>query len=213
MPMNHSGGGSNMLFQQRERLNKLITDMHAGRMTRRTFFKRAMEIGLASGTVAMLLEACEPLPFSTPSPTASNSPGTIPITWLSETDTNETFNYLAKKFSNINPRIQVTHNPGPESSTALHDIIVSQLEAHKGSPDVLSLDVVWTSEFASKNWIVPLDQRWPKQERTQRYLPKPLEAASTDDGQIWAAPLHTDVGLLYYRTDLEDIFTTHPTTW
>ncbi|GAB3457207.1 ABC transporter substrate-binding protein [Actinophytocola sediminis] len=71
--------------------------------------------------------------------------------------------------------------------------------------DVVSMDIIWTAEFAESGYLVPLDA---EEFDADRFLRKPVEAV-TVDGRLWAIPLRTDPGLLYYRTDLVE----PPATW
>jgi len=191
-------------------ISTLLADHYTGRLTRRAFFKRAIALGLSTSAATALLESCGAPGPSTNAP-ATNG-GTSAITWESESDTFETFQYLANKFSSFTPSIQVQQilgpTEGPNNGLTMHDDLVNKVRTGQGTPDILSLDVVWVSEFASNNWIVPLDDLWPAQERAN-YLSVPLEAVKYN-GKIWAAPLHTDAGILYYRTDITP---SPPTTW
>lgn len=72
--------------------------------------------------------------------------------------------------------------------------------------DVMSMDVVWTAEFAAAGYLVPLD---PGTFHVDKMLDKPVQAVTLDD-QLWAVPMRTDVGLLYYRKDLVG---SPPRTW
>jgi len=72
----------------------------------------------------------------------------------------------------------------------------------------MSIDVIWPAEFASNGWTVPLDSRWPASDRAN-YLPGPIKSC-TYNGMVVAAPLRTDLGILYYRTD---IISTPPNTF
>jgi multiple sugar transport system substrate-binding protein len=191
-----------MLSKQQEDLNAIIVP--SGRMTRRTLLKHASAIGL----LGWLLEACD-TPATTNTSTATG--GTpVTITWESEHDDKGIYSLLVQTFNNTNrDGIRVNYINGPPDSGQQHDEITSQLQKGQG-PDVLSMDVIWTDEFASNKWIVPLSDQytWPGSERS-KYLSVPLQAA-TAQGKIWAAPFRTDVGLLYYRTD---ITLTPPKTW
>ncbi|XCM83868.1 ABC transporter substrate-binding protein [Kitasatospora sp. HUAS MG31] len=64
--------------------------------------------------------------------------------------------------------------------------------------DVVNLDVVWTAEFAQRGWIAPLEEDGVP---TAGLLPA---AAGTGrwDGRLHAVPFTTNVGLLYYRSDV-----------
>jgi multiple sugar transport system substrate-binding protein len=77
----------------------------------------------------------------------------------------------------------------------------------------MSLDVTWTKEFVDQKWLMPLCDWWPSSDRSN-YLSIPLQMA-TIDCKVYAAPLRSDVGLLYYRTDIfpHDLFPDPPATW
>lgn len=66
--------------------------------------------------------------------------------------------------------------------------------------DLMTLDVVWTAEFAEAGWALPLppDVAAAVSEGT---LAGPLESA-TWQGTLYAAPLNTNTQLLWYRKDL-----------
>jgi len=203
-------------LQQKLAQNRLMLDLRAGKLTRRAFFKRTFEIGLTGSAATVLFESCD---SSAPSSKTSNTPtGLFTLRWENEGDTNGSLAYLADKFQHMNSSaIKVAQFPGPSgtdtngSNSAMYDDFFNKLRNGSESPDVLSLDVVWVSSFANRNWIVPLDDRWLKGER-DKYLPVPLEAVNFNH-RIWAAPLHTDVGILFYRTDMPDIIPGPPTTW
>jgi multiple sugar transport system substrate-binding protein len=86
--------------------------------------------------------------------------------------------------------------------------MVRRLAAEDDSMDVLGLDVTWTQEFASAEWIL----EWTgehKAEAERGTLEGPLESATFED-KLFAAPKNTNVQLLWYRTDLVD---EPPATW
>lgn len=86
--------------------------------------------------------------------------------------------------------------------------MVRRLAAEDDSMDVLGLDVTWTQEFASAEWI----RQWTGDDRAEAQdgtLAGPLETARFE-GQLYAAPKNTNVQLLWYRTDLVD---EPPATW
>ena len=78
--------------------------------------------------------------------------------------------------------------------------MVRRLAAEDTGMDVLGLDVTWTQEFASANWI--LEWTGENQAEAERgTLPGPLETAKYKD-KLYAAPKNTNVQLLWYRSDL-----------
>src|SRR5205807_3315343 len=82
------------------------------------------------------------------------------------------------------------------------------LRARSATFDVMQIDVIWPAEFASNGWTVDLTSKWPASDRAN-YLQGPIKSC-TYNGQIVAAPLRTDLGVLYYRTD---IISTAPNTF
>ena len=80
--------------------------------------------------------------------------------------------------------------------------MLARAQAGRGDIDVYNLDVTWTAEFAEPATSEP--RRVPALPRG--FLDGPL-ATCRYDGRLWALPFNTDVGLLYYRSDLS---TTRP---
>jgi trehalose/maltose transport system substrate-binding protein len=196
-----------LFVPQQDALKQLLAQRRAGYLSRRAFLKQAGEMGLAGGLATMLLEACEQKVQS-----VKKKP--VEIIWQTEDDHYDAFNFLVQKFNALYPDIQVKNTKAQSGDS--HYNLVNKLQAHMGSPDVLSLDVDWMAEFIRKEWIVPLTDPW-LQANARNYLQKPLQAVTFPDAnghpQIWAAPLHTDIGLLYYRTDSPDIILGPPQTW
>lgn len=86
--------------------------------------------------------------------------------------------------------------------------MVRRLAAEDSGMDILGLDITWTQEFASADWIL----EWTgdnQQQAEDGTLEAPLESARYED-RLYAAPKNTNVQLLWYRTDLVD---DPPRTW
>ena len=74
----------------------------------------------------------------------------------------------------------------------------------------MSLDVVWTAEFAANGWIVPLN---PALFPLPEFLP-PAVATARYAGRLFAVPFTSNAGLLYYRSDiLAAAHASPPRTW
>jgi multiple sugar transport system substrate-binding protein len=85
---------------------------------------------------------------------------------------------------------------------------VRRLAAQDSSIDLISMDVVWTAEFAGAKWIVP----WPRAiaaKAAQGVVPA-LLATGRYKGRMYAGPLDAATQLLWYRKDLVP---KPPTTW
>lgn len=94
------------------------------------------------------------------------------------------------------PRVRVV--PLPDTADGQHQLMALELNAGLSELDILSLDVIWTAEFAENGWLVDLAELRPEVERVS--LPFAVETAVWD-GQLWAAPYTTDAGLLYYNSE------------
>ena len=95
----------------------------------------------------------------------------------------------------------------PQAADDQRQLMAIELKAGLSTLDVLSLDVIWTGEFAVHGWLADLTDIRPDVARAS--LPGPLQSG-TWNGKLWAAPLTSGAGFLYYRTDL----VAHPpTTW
>lgn len=112
----------------------------------------------------------------------------------------ETVRRQIARFQKLHPEIVVRVQPSPDDATQRHQLFVQWLNAHVGDPDVLELDVIWTSEFAAAGWILPLDSYAPA---SSEFFPAAIEA-NTWDHRLYAIPWYVGVGLLYWRTDLLD---------
>jgi multiple sugar transport system substrate-binding protein len=76
--------------------------------------------------------------------------------------------------------------------------MIQNAETKSDAYTVLSLDAVWTSEFAAHQWI----DRLPTDQFPLRKMLKPVVETAKYRGGLYAAPASSDGGLLYYRTDL-----------
>lgn len=87
--------------------------------------------------------------------------------------------------------------------------LVRRLAAKDSSIDIMSMDVIWTAEFAEAGWIKP----WPAKLAAQirkGTLAGPLQTA-TYQGRLYAAPANSNTQLLWYRKDL--VKGRPPSTW
>jgi trehalose/maltose transport system substrate-binding protein len=196
-----------MFSDQRSEMNEIIARIRAGRLTRRSFLERAVAVGLSSSAAVSLLEACGG---------SSNSSGgagaAVNLVWQSEQDSSGAYQALVDTFNKTvgsKQGIHVTWNQGPSSTNDLLTKYFNMLRARNSSIDVMSVDIVYPAQLAASQWIKPItSSQWPTSEQ-QKYLPGPIQGC-TYQGNLVAAPFRTDIGLLYYRTD---IVSGPPQTW
>ena len=182
-----------MVPEQREALDEIIVKIRAGRISRRTFLERAVALGLTSTVAGSLLEAC--------GGSSGGSSGPTTIVWQTENDTSGTYPALVDTYNKTNKdNVHVVWHNGPSSTDTMLTIYDNTLRARSGAIDVMSIDVVYPAEFASNGWTVDLTSKWSESDRAN-YLPGPIKSC-TYQGKVVAAPLRTDLGVLYYRTDI-----------
>lgn len=105
-------------------------------------------------------------------------------------------------------RYKIAYRVLPRGADDQRVQLVRRLAAEDTGMDILGLDVTWTQEFASADWIL----EWTGQNRADAErgtLAGPLATAQYED-KLYAAPKNTNVQLLWYRTDLVQ---KAPATW
>jgi multiple sugar transport system substrate-binding protein len=108
------------------------------------------------------------------------------------------------------PNEKVTFKQQSDSADDQLSDLQQHFQAKDPNYDVVSVDVIWTAQFAAQGWIEALKGQYAlPTDLIQTLLPAPLKAA-TYAGTVFAAPYASDGGMLYYRKDLVP---TAPTTW
>ncbi|WP_346533203.1 ABC transporter substrate-binding protein [Micromonospora sp. DPT] len=105
-------------------------------------------------------------------------------------------------------RYRIAYRVLPRQADDQRVQLVRRLAAQDTGMDVLGLDVTWTQEFASADWI----REWTGQDKAeveQGTLTGPLETARYE-GKLYGSPKNTNVQLLWYRSDLVP---QAPTSW
>jgi multiple sugar transport system substrate-binding protein len=95
----------------------------------------------------------------------------------------------------------------PESADEQRQQQIQRLRAKSKDCDVVAMDVIWTAEYASQGWL--LDMTPAINQRRAEFIPSTLASATYQD-RVWGAPVNSNAGFLYYRTDEVD---QAPTTW
>ena len=118
---------------------------------------------------------------------------------------------LLDQFNSQHPNGKVTLHELPDSADQQRQQMIQNTQIKNPAMGVISMDVVWTSEFAAKGYVVPLPaDQFP----TTGFLQSAV-SSSTYFNKLYAYPSTSDGGLLYYRKDLLDKYgiTSAPTTF
>ena len=130
-----------------------------------------------------------------------------PITYVQGKDNSNVVRPLIEKWNAAHPDEKVTFKEQTDQADQQHDDLVQNFQAKNANYDVVSVDVVWTAEFAAKGWLQPLKDKMALD--TSAML-KPTVDSASYKGTLYAAPQNSDGGILYYRKDLVP---TAPKTW
>src|SRR5215831_3884219 len=170
-----------------------------------TWFRLAIVAAVLAAAVA--LAACAPVP----SAAVASLSGIGPITFATgQLDTSSYLPALLAQWNLAHPRQQVTLIKLPNEADDQHAQLVANLQTRSGRYDVMSLDVIWTAEFAANGWIVPIN---PELFPLADFL-RPSVATASYAGRLYAVPFTSNAGLLYYRSDiLAAAHAAPPRTW
>jgi multiple sugar transport system substrate-binding protein len=130
-----------------------------------------------------------------------------PITYVQGKDNSNVVRPTIAKWNKAHPNEKVTFKEQTDQADQQHDDDVQHFQAKDAGYDVISVDVVWTAEFAAKGWLQPLEGKMAVD--TNGLLPATVKTA-TYNGKLYASPVSSDGGLLYYRKDLVP---NPPKTW
>ncbi|MEO6502472.1 MAG: ABC transporter substrate-binding protein [Jatrophihabitantaceae bacterium] len=130
-----------------------------------------------------------------------------PITFVTGKDNSGLMPHLAQEWNAAHPNEKVTIKQQSDQADQQLSDLQQHFQAKDPSYDVVTVDVVWTAEFAAKGWVIPLEGQY--QMDTSKLLGPTVDAATYND-KLYAAPYASDAGLLYYRKDL---VSKAPTTW
>ncbi|MFD1935683.1 ABC transporter substrate-binding protein [Nonomuraea mangrovi] len=129
-----------------------------------------------------------------------------PITFASGKFEAEATQKIVDAWNAKHPDEKVTSNLLPESADEQRRKLIQNAQTKSDSFDVILIDAVWTSEFAANRWAEELTG--PRFDVTG-FLPPSIETGKYRD-KLYAMPLFTGTGLLYYRKDLVE---QPPKTW
>lgn len=137
--------------------------------------------------------------------------GRGPITFATGKDTSGNMQKLVDDWNADHPDEKVTITELPESADDQRNRMIQNAQTESDEFAVLNLDVIWTAEFAANRWITELPQG---EFELDQFLAPAVETGKYRD-KMYAMPVYSDGGLLFYRKDLLDAagVTEAPKTW
>lgn len=150
--------------------------------------------------------------FSAPKVAPALEPGELVLMSAIDESPSDPRRIIIEQWNQAHPRnpVQVENVSGEPD--AQHAAMVANAKGDREpAADVYLLDVVWMTEFIEHDYLRPLDQT---DLSTEDFLPNVLRTGTDLYGHrdgLWALPLNSDAGLLYYRTGVPGVG--KPTTW
>ncbi|MDQ3790221.1 MAG: ABC transporter substrate-binding protein [Actinomycetota bacterium] len=137
--------------------------------------------------------------------------GRGPIKFATGKDTSGNMQKLVDEWNADHPDEKVEIVELPEAADEQRNQMIQNAQAKSKEFTVLNLDVVWTAEFAANRWVVEL----PQDQLDLDNLLEPAVNTAKYRDKLYAVPVYSDGGLLYYRKDLLDAagVTEPPKTW
>jgi multiple sugar transport system substrate-binding protein len=115
---------------------------------------------------------------------------------------------LIEQFNDQHPNGKVTFKELPDEADQQRQQMIQNTQIKNPKMGVIQVDVVWTAEFAAKGYVeaLPADV-FP----TEGIVPAALDSA-TYFNKVYAYPIASNAGLLFYRKDLLDKYDLEPPT-
>lgn len=123
-----------------------------------------------------------------------------PITLARGKDTTGQLKEFLDRWNGEHPDEEVTLIELPESADEQRAQMINNAQAKSDAYTIVSLDVVWTAEFAANQWVAEL----PKDKFPLDDLLPGAVATATYFDRLYAVPFTTNAQLLFYRKDLLD---------
>jgi multiple sugar transport system substrate-binding protein len=161
--------------------------------------RRTLTVMTGAVAVALVASACGGGGSSSTSSSSAGGDARGPITYVQGKDNSNLVAPQAARWNAKHPNEKVTVKEQSDQADQQHDDLVQHFQAKDPSYDVVSVDVVWTAEFAAKGWLTPLKDK--NALPTTGFL-EPTVKAATYNKTLYAAPTSSDGAMLYYRSDL-----------
>lgn len=170
-----------------------------------TFGRNRWVVSVTAVAAGVMLAGCGGGSSSTGTASGSAAAGSAaeltgvgPITYVQGKDNTGTVQPLLDKWNADHPDQKVTLIELPSDADSQRQQMIANAQTKSDQFGVLSVDNVWTAEFAANRYIsaipeagLPLAEMLPPVLSTGKYR-----------GTLYAVPQSSDGGMLYYRTDL-----------
>ncbi|PSN18942.1 ABC transporter substrate-binding protein [filamentous cyanobacterium CCP5] len=111
---------------------------------------------------------------------------------------------LIDEFEQENPDIDINLIEGPNAADSVENLYTTSFLLGDSPFDLIYSDVVWIPKFAAAGWVMDLSERIEASGLDlDSFSAADLASGRYQDG-LYRLPFRSDVGMLYYRTDIID---------
>jgi multiple sugar transport system substrate-binding protein len=146
---------------------------------------RLLSVSAALAVGALLMAGCGGGGSSGGGGSNQGVTGRGPITYVAGKDNNNINRPTIQKWNAAHPDQKVTFKEQSDQADQQHDDLVQHFQAKDANYDVVSVDVIWTAEFAAKGWLQPLKDTFAVD--TSKFLPATVKTA-TYNKNLYALP-------------------------
>ncbi len=126
----------------------------------------------------------------------------VTVNFAVQADSTDALAQIVEAFNAQNDSYEVEAIIMTNDSGNMHDQLMNSLSSKSGEYDVISMDVVWAGEFAAAGYLQPIDSII----RDAGWKVTDFNAGSMASGKYkgknYVLPYFSDLGFLYYRTDI-----------
>ncbi|GAB3624035.1 ABC transporter substrate-binding protein [Mariniluteicoccus endophyticus] len=123
-----------------------------------------------------------------------------PIQFVSGKDTSNAVPKIIEKWNQLHPDQKVTFIELSDSADEQRNAMIQNYQTKGVDKTIYDMDIVWTAEFAANKYVVPL----PDGKFDTSKMLKPAVDGATYFNKLYAVPVTSDGGLLFYRKDWLD---------
>ena len=121
-------------------------------MALRLHKRRTLAVLAGAVSVALVASACGGDDGNGDNAADQGADSRGPITYVQGKDNSNLLGPMAEKWNAEHPDEKVTVKEQSDQADQQHDDLVQHFQAKDAGYDVVSVDVVWTAEFAAKGW-------------------------------------------------------------
>lgn len=137
---------------------------------------------------------------------ASAADATGDVTVCGPTDSSGVWGATVEAFNSSQDKVKANYVELGSSADDQLQQINQRMQTKSTQCDIFRLDVVWTAQLASQNYLA--DMSAVIDGKLDTLIPSTAETLNYN-GKYWGVPFYPNTGLLYYRTDMVD----QPTSW